>query len=205
MRTLILTALAATLTVAAHAQYKAESVGAPPAEAAALNLANGVQILKPDGGVLCDLWFVKAEPAGGGAEQSVSWAGVPHGALLGVVRYPARARDRRGQQIKPGLYTLRFSFYPMNGDHQGAAPQRDFAILSPLAEDPGAAAAPAFEALMELSKKASGTPHPLVLSLWKDEAKAQPGVEAVGENDQVLHWKIGNTPVAIILVGKAEG
>jgi len=58
---------------------------------------------------------------------------------------------------------------------------------------------------MELSKKASGTPHPLVLSLWKDDAKAEPGVEAVGENDQVLHCKIGNTPVAIILVGKAEG
>ena len=64
--------------------------------------------------------------------------------LLGVVRYPERFRDRRGQTIKPGVYTMRYSFYPMNGNHQGVALQRDFAILSPAASDTDAAAKPAF-------------------------------------------------------------
>ena len=28
---------------------------------------------------------------------------------------------------------MRYSYYPMNGDHQGVAPQSDFAVLSPAA------------------------------------------------------------------------
>lgn len=197
--------LAAMLAGPMCAQYKAETAGAAPAEAAALGVGPGVKILKPDGTALCEMWFVKAEPTGGAAEQNTSWAGVPHGALLGVARYAVKGQDRRGQQIKPGLYTFRYSYYPMNGDHQGAAPQRDFAVLAPLAADQDAAAKPDFATLMEWSKKASGTPHPLVLSIWKDEAGATPGVEAVGDNDQVLHVKIGGTAVAIIVVGRAEG
>jgi len=100
---------------------------------------------------------------------------------------------------------MRYSFYPMNGDHQGVAPQRDFAILSLAASDSDPAARPGFDALMELSRKASGTPHPLVLSLWKDDSPAAPGIEAQGENDQVLHVRIGATAVSIIVIGKAEG
>ena len=166
---------------------------------------DGLKILKPDGAVLCEFWLVAAEPSGGAAEQNTSWSSVPHGALLGVVRYPARFSDRRGQTIKPGIYTMRYSFFPMNGDHQGVAPQRDFAILSPAATDTDAAAKPAFDPLMDMSRKASGTPHPLILSIWKDDPPSPAGVEAVGDHDQVLHMKIGATAVSIIVVGKAEG
>ena len=100
---------------------------------------------------------------------------------------------------------MRFSFFPQNGDHQGVAPQRDFLVLSQAAEDKDGAANPVFDALMTMSRKASGTPHPLVFSMWKDDADAKPGFEKQGENDWVLHVKIGDVPVAIILVGKAEG
>ena len=165
----------------------------------------GLKILKPDGDVVCEIWLVAAAPAGGAAEQNTLLSSVGHGALLGVVRYPARFSDRRGQTIKPGVYTLRYSFFPMNGDHQGVAPQRDFAILSPAATDTDAAAKPAFDPLMDMSRKASGTPHPLVLSIFKDDPPSPAGVEAVGDHDQVLHTKIGATAVSIIVVGKAEG
>jgi hypothetical protein len=93
----------------------------------------------------------------------------------------------------------------MNGDHQGAAPQRDFLLLSPSALDTDPSAKPAFDPLMDMSRKASGTPHPLVLSIWKDDSGAAAGVEAVGDSDQVVHAKIGGVAVAIIVVGKAEG
>lgn len=166
---------------------------------------DGVKILKPDGAVLCEIWLVAVEPAGGTTEQNTSLSSMPHGALLGVVRYPARFSDRRGQTIKPGIYTMRYSFFPMNGDHQGVAPQRDFAILSLAAADTDAAAKPAYDPLMDMSRKASGTPHPLVLSIWKDDPPSPAGVEAVGDNDQVLHTKIGGTAVSIIVAGKAEG
>ncbi|MBI5086996.1 MAG: hypothetical protein HZB13_20660 [Acidobacteria bacterium] len=197
----------ALLCAALHGQYKTESAGAPPAEVAAIAPAlvkDGIRVLKPDASVLCEIWLVSAEPKGGGEEQNTTWTGVPHGALLGVVRAPARWSDRRGQTIKPGIYTMRYSFFPMNGDHQGVEPQRDFALLSPAAIDTDPAAHPAFDALMDMSRKASGTPHPLVLSLWKDEPGAAAGVEASGDVNQVLHTRIGSTPVALIVVGKTE-
>ncbi|HEY3440868.1 MAG TPA: hypothetical protein VGK29_08960 [Paludibaculum sp.] len=199
--------IAALAALSLCAQYKAEPAGAAPPEAAGVAGAlvkDGVKILKPDGGVVCEIWLVAAAPAGGTVEQNASLA-APHGALLGVARYPARFADRRGQTIKPGVYTMRYSYFPMNGDHQGVAPQRDFAILSPAATDTDAAAKPAFDALMDMSRKASGTPHPLVLSIWKDDPPSPAGVEAVGDHDQVLHTKIGGVAVSIIVVGKAEG
>jgi hypothetical protein len=52
-----------------------------------------------------------------------------------------------------------------------------------------------------MSRKASGTPHPLVLSVWKDDDGAAPGIAQEGEEDQVLHTKIGSVPLAIIVVG----
>ena len=52
-----------------------------------------------------------------------------------MIRLPERGADRRGQTIKPGVYTLRYGNYPQNGDHQGVEPQRDFLVLSPVAED----------------------------------------------------------------------
>lgn len=201
--------VATLLAVSCFAEFKVESAGAPPAEASAVSAAlvkDGVKVLKDDGSVLLEMWVVAAEPKGGSSsEQNTTWSSVAHGSLLGVVKYPNRASDRRGQTIKPGTYTMRYSYFPMNGDHQGVAPQRDFALLSPVAADTDAAAKPAFDALVEMSKKASGTPHPLVLSLWKEDKPIPPGIEAQGDEDQVLHVNIGSTSVSIIVVGKYEG
>lgn len=200
--------VASLLAVSCFAQFKVQPAGAPPAEASAVSAAlvkDGVKVLKDDGSVLLELWVVGAEPKGGAAEQNASWPSVPQGALLGVVKFPARSSDRRGQTIKPGTYTFRYSLFPMNGDHQGVAPQRDFALLSPVAADTDPAAKPAFDALVNMSKKASGTPHPLVLSLWKEDKPIPPGIEAQGDEDQVLHVNIGSTSVSIIVVGKYEG
>ena len=53
-----------------------------------------------------------------------------------------------------------------------------------------------------MSRKASGTPHPAVLSFWKADSDA-PGFSKQGESDWVLQAKIGDTPIAIILIGLA--
>ena len=208
IRTLSLGLLLSSVTV--FAQYKSESAGPPPADLAAsatgLLQKDGVKITGAGGKVLCEIWLRQTMPSGTKlAEDSLSIPTIPHGSLLGAIRFPSQHADRRGQGVKPGLYTMRFSFFPQNGDHQGVAPQRDFLILSQSAEDNDGAANPVFDALMTMSRKASGTPHPLVFSMWKDEADAKPGFEKQGENDWVLHVKIGDAPVSIILVGKAEG
>jgi len=207
----MLKSFAAVLCTAAAAfgQYKMEPVGAPPAElapavAGVLN-KQGARILGANGSVFCEVWLRSSVPAGPKSnEESVTLPTIPHGSVLGAIRFPAAGADRRGQVIKPGVYTLRFSYYPLNGDHQGAAPQRDFMVMTPAAEDKDPAPIPVFDALMVMSRKASNTPHPAVLSFWKAETDFQPGFAKMGEQDWVWQTKLGEMPVAIILVGKTE-
>lgn len=202
-----LIAAAILITSCALAEgYGTAPAGPPPAEAAALASAlqpEGIRVVKPDGSALCEFWFARETGPEGAPEQNATW-GIEHGALLGVVRVQSRWSDRRGQPIRPGVYTLRISFFPMNGDHQGVAPQRDFAILSPAEIDKDPAARPSFDALMEMSRKASRTPHPLVLSLWKESGPVETGITAEGESDQVLRATIGGAPVALIVYGRSD-
>lgn len=206
-RILIVLALSAAALLG---QYKMETAGAPPselpAEMAQVLQKEGFKILSDSGSVLCELWLRSSMPSGPKLnEESLTLNTVPHGALLGVIRYVSPGADRRGQTLKPGIYTLRFSFYPVDGSHQGAAPQRDFLILSPAAEDKDPNATPGFEPLMNWSRKAAGAPHPACLSLWKADTDFAPGFAKMGEHDWVLQTKLGDTPVAIILIGVAEG
>jgi hypothetical protein len=190
------------------AQYKTEPAGAPPSElnASVVSLLNkeGLKISEGDK-VVAEIWFRSSMPTGGKAEDMKSLTEVPHGALLGAIRFPANYPDRRGQQIKAGAYTLRYSLFPQNGDHQGVAPQRDFLLLVPAAADTDGNANLDYKDVTTRSMKAAGTPHPAVFSVWKaDAADFQPGISQLGEHDQVLKTKIGDTPIAIIIVGRAE-
>lgn len=202
----ILTTIFLLAGVAAAADYRTEPAGPPPAEAGALApalAADGIRVVKPDGGALCSFWFAREVGKESQPEQNATW-GIAHGTFLGVVKVESRWSDRRGQPIRPGVYTLRLSFFPMNGDHQGVAPQRDFAILSPVEIDKDAAAKPSFDQLMDMSRKASRTPHPLVLSLWKESGPVETGITAEGESDQVLRTTIAGTPVALIVYGRSD-
>jgi len=100
---------------------------------------------------------------------------------------------------------LRYSQYPVNGDHQGVAPQRDFALLVRAGDDPGPSATPGFDALVAWSAKASGTPHPAVLSIWSSASDKFPNFSKQNDHDWVLDVKVGDVPISIILAGKVEG
>ncbi len=197
-------AIAVSLLTALSAlgQYKAQPAGAPPALAELLEKA-GTQITDASGKVIAEIWLVTSVKKGAkSSDENVTLAGIPHGTLLGVLRAPAAYNDRRGQVIKPGVYTLRYSMFPINGDHQGVAPQRDFFVLTKMADDTDPNAAPNFETLMTWSRKASGTPHPLVLSMWKaDDPK--PDFSQQGD-DWVLTHNAGDTALSIILMGRAS-
>jgi hypothetical protein len=198
--------LAAT---AVFAQYKAQDAGAPPSEAAApiasaLNKA-GTKIAAGNGSATVEIWLRSTMPSGpASAETSVTLPTIPAGALIGVLRFPAKGSDRRGQTIAPGVYTLRYGNYPINGNHQGVAPQRDFLVLVPASLDKSTDAVSDFNALMDLSRKASGTPHPAVISFWKADADDKPGFDKQGEKDWVLTTNLGSTKISIILIGKAD-
>lgn len=191
--------------LAAFAQ-KAEPAGAPPAEVApaiaAVLQKTGTKITN-SGATYCEIWFRTDKPSGPKSSEENITLALPPGALLGVIRFAGNGADRRGQTIKAGVYTLRYGIMPVNGDHQGAAPQRDFLLMTPAADDKDLNSTPNFEALVAMSRKASGTPHPAVLSCWKPDAP-QPGFTKQNETDWVLQTKFDDTPIAIILIGVAS-
>ena len=197
----------ALCSAAAFAQYKAEPAGAPPSDLAPAVVkalqTSGTKITN-NGAPYCEIWFRADKPAGPkSTEDAVTLPNIPQGALLAVIRFNGKGSDRRGQAIKPGIYTLRYSLMPVNGDHQGAAPQRDFLLMVPAADDKDPSALPSFEALADMSKKAAGTNHPAVMSLWKaDDGKT--GFSQQGD-DWVLQTKLGDTAIALILIGVAAG
>ena len=191
----------------ADGPYKTEPAGRPPTEVASA-IAQALQKdgtkITNNGTAYCEIWFRAEKPAGSkSTEENVSLPSIPPGALLGVIRFDGKGADRRGQTIKAGVYTLRYGILPVNGDHQGAAPQRDFLLLTPAADDQDLNSTPAFDALVAMSRKASGTPHPAVLSFWKSDTDT-PGISKQGETDWVLQAKLGDTPIAVILVGVAS-
>jgi len=196
-------------------QYKADKAGAPPSQvAASVSQAldpKGFQISAQPGAPYCELWLRARVPVGsaspGGTaskEQNVTLPGIPLGTLLGVIRFDGPGSDRRGQTIQPGVYTLRYGIMPANGNHEGAAPQRDFLLLIPAAEDRDVNAIPSFDSLVALSRKASHTAHPAVLSFWKADTDS-PGFSQQGDTDWVLQSKVGDIPIAIIVVGTTAG
>ncbi len=195
--TLCLTAMCAS------AQYKLESAGAPPSEVApAIRDAlqkDGARIAGASGAVL-EVWLRTQVPSAANSEQNVSFTDIAQGTLLGVVRFPVKGADRRGQPIQPGVYTLRLSFYPADGAHQGVAQTRDFVLLSPAATDTDLNAAPSFDQLVAMSKKASGAPHPAVLNCWKPDSAGPTALKQEGA-DWVLYGAIGDRPIALIVVG----
>jgi len=189
----------------AFGQYSSKPAGSPPSDLAAAVAAElasgGLQVLSEDGKVYCEVWLRSKPPQGPEtSENNVQLRTIPHGALLGVIRYAQEGKDRRGQRLKPGLYTLRFSYYPEDGAHLGVEPNRDFLILSPAAEDTDPKSTPTFNDLMAMSRKASGTNHPAVLSIWKVESGFNEGFAQTGE-DWVWSTKLGDIPVSMILVG----
>ena len=188
-------------------EYKNGPAGAPPSDLApaivsALD-ANGTKVSKSDGTAVMEVWFRKTAPSGPKSSgDSIALPSIPVGSFLGVVKLESKGEDRRGQSLKPGVYTLRYVLMPSNGDHLGAAPQRDFAALVPAAEDKDPNSTPDLDATVKMSTKASGTAHPAVLSLSGGSGTA--GFTKEGDHDWTLNTKLGDLPVAIILLGRVE-
>lgn len=194
---------------------KLESIGALTDTAASESVRGameekGYRVLMEDGSVICELWLRKTLPAS--AKKDISGAiytDIPDSALLGVISFPKGGEDFRGQAIKAGAYTLRYSLHPIDGNHLGISPVRDFLVMIPVADDKDVDAQYKFEDLMKLSSKASGTTHAAPLSLVTYEGKAQPTLSENEYGHVTFSAKIktssgGEMPISFIVKGKAE-
>jgi hypothetical protein len=191
-------------------KYRLDKGEAPPADApVSLRSAvspEAIKVLNVANETSLEFWFV-AKPFSivDKAEEGATLSRVQHGALVGLVRVGKNVNDRRGDRIPAGLYVMRLSFHPVDGAHQGIAPQRDFLVLTKPESDSDASANPSFGELMQLAKQGTGTSHPLSFSCWNQDQEFSPGLHAAGESDTVLHVMVGTMRFAIIVAGRYEG
>jgi len=199
------------------ASYKIETASAPPAGLSdalkGILQPHGSRVLNEQGSVWCDVWLRKEiANTNKPASPDAKYPALHLGSLLGVLSFPATGADYRGQAIKPGTYTMRYCLILQDGNHMGAAPILDFVLLVPVAEDtkdPDAGLT--VEEMVNLSRKASGTNHPAVISLSRPPDSVS---DPVLEKDDLDHWVLktktqskpeGQLLIGIVVVGRAEG
>jgi hypothetical protein len=173
--------------------YRAETfTAAPPDEvSAALREAlaeNAIRILS-ETGTLCEVWVVRTVPvrANPSPQLGVILPELEEGTLIGVVRFRTGGEDYRRQAVPPGVYTMRYALHPIDGNHQGVAPQRDFLLLVPASAD-GNPGPMSLAELYAQSQKASGTTHPSVWSLVPAEAVEAAALPAVTHHPEEDLW-----------------
>jgi len=156
-----------------------------------------VQWLDAKGNLLGEVWFRKELPAKATPAQiknGLTYRELEETTLFGAVRVAQLMTDYRKQKIKPGVYTLRLGYQPMDGDHMGTAPFTEFALLAPADGDSKPDLMSAKE-LQELSAKAAAGTHPAVLLLFpNNKPEDMPKLESKEGGHWVLMMK---EPVAV--------
>jgi hypothetical protein len=196
--------------VAAVADHKLEKgvaiADGVPAHLKSVVDGQGIRVLNDTGKPYLELWFAsKLNATAKPAEGDVLNPGVPEGTFVGVARLVAGGNDFRGQPMKPGVYAMRYALMPVDGNHVGAAPYRDFIVLVPADLDKDPAATVKYDDLMSLSRKASGSGHPAVFPLNTIEGTGDTAVAKNSEGHWVLTTKAGGTiPLALTVWGKTD-
>jgi hypothetical protein len=180
--------------------YKIESaaVAAPAELSAAVRDALSPQGLRVSGpsGVVCEIWLRKTVPGQAAAQNlGVVYTQISEGTLVAAIRFPADIKDYRRQSVKAGVYTLRYALSPVNGNHQGVAPQRDFLLAIPAAADQDPANVSAAQTI-ELSKKSTSTNHASVWSLMPAAGAASEAPAVTHDSDADLWIAQFSIPIA---------
>src|SRR5205085_8813273 len=108
------------------------------------------------------------------------------GEFVGLLHFPKAGSDFRAQPIKAGYYTMRYALIPQDGNHMGVSPNRDFILLSSVSADTDPAKNPSFNDLLKLSRQASGTNHPAIISLAPVRDQSFPSAV----QDDQGHWML---------------
>lgn len=210
--------LAATAAFAAAPASNAEMIGACSAadvsEATKAALQPQGMRVSGDSGPICEIWLAKALQQNAGS-SGADYSTLAPGSFAGVIVYPAKAGDYRGQPVQAGTYTMRYFQMPADGNHMGVSPTQDYVLLSPAGADQDPSAILESDALLALSRKASKTNHPAPLYLVPPAAGGSLGFKDAGDGRWAVESKTkakakgaaseADFPLAIVLIGKGEG
>jgi len=162
---------------------------APPTDKLAKPVAatleeSGIAVKRSEESTLCNIWLCKTWDVKDGFKPTLQVL-YPFklGQLIGVVEYKRRAADFRDQTIDKGVYTIRYTQQPVDGNHVGTSPTQDFFVLLKAEDDKTADILP-YEKLVELSAAAAESNHPAILPLKMKQSKAEaPSIRHVEDDD----------------------
>ena len=135
------------------------------------------------------------------------------GQLIGVLHFGRRGSEFRDQPVSGGWYTLRFGLQPVDGNHEGTSPTRDFLMLVEASQDAADKQWDEKE-LYQASAQAAGATHPAILCL---QPPSEDGETPAMHHDDFHDWWIlralgkgvgsknqpQDLPVELVVVGHA--
>ncbi len=205
-----------SLTSVSHAENKLETVDSLPEgiskEVAAVIEPKGHRVVNEKGPV-CSVWLVKEVPTKADFKPTLSVKyPLVSGELIGVMQVEAKKKftDFRGQEIKPGIYTLRYGQQPEDGNHVGTSDLADFLLGIPAVSDSDPKPINGFSSLSKKSAKTAGSTHPAIFSLLPVDKPVEAAVlthNAAKEHTMLsvtLAAKGGSkVPLRLIVIGKS--
>lgn len=172
----------------------------PPKEVAAdvaKVLSEAGYQITANGKTVCEIWLAKEWTAKAKFVPSLAMLyPLEPGELIGVIRYPKKAGDFRSQQVRTGVYTVRYGLQPEDGSHVGTSTTRDFLVLLPAAVDVKPTRIADVKAMFKQSAEVSRSTHPAILAMV--------AVPSDGKSPAVRHIA-GRDLWTVRLAGKAKG
>ena len=165
----------------------------------------GLRLTTPVNGLkttVCELWLAKTISTHEGSSGSgILYGNLKVGEFVGVIHYVPESsedirEDFRDQKLRAGYYTMRYAQMPEDKAHKDVNPYRDFVLLSPVSVDRDPTVVPGMEDLLRLSRFASRTRHPAVISLVPADSsqKESPALRTDDAGTCILQVKLHTQP-----------
>jgi hypothetical protein len=212
-------------SVTADDSYKVEELKQAPPQVISKEISSvmnglGYRVVDSQGKPFVELWLRKAIPAAAkpsGSKGAIQFPFLVESELLGVMQVVGEAHDYRDQTIAKGTYTMRYGLQPVNGDHLGVSPFRDYSLLLPLSKDKTIAILPRKQ-LETQSAESAGSSHPACFFMLAVPATDSAGVPKLIHDTEKNTWRVvvplnlavkGESkplmyPVSIIVAGISE-
>jgi len=215
---LMVLSLPLTCSLAAAQDYRVEKIDGGPEqgevsdEIAARMSDSGYRVIRGTSRTAAEIWLAKDLELDPDFEPSATrlYPFSP-GQLIGVLHFSRRGSDFRDQSISSGWYTLRFQLQPVDGNHVGTSPTRDFLVVVAADQDEADKEWDPDE-LNEASAEVAGSTHPAMLCLQLASEGDEPKMVHLESMDWwMLHTvakgtaggETKNVPIDIVVAGHA--
>jgi len=113
----------------------------PPADALSKEIKaalsdTGYSVTREGTKTLCNIWLAKTWDVKPDFEATADVLyPFAEGQFVAVIQYQRDAEDFREQELEDGVYTLRYALQPIDGNHVGTFPTRDFLLVVKASDD----------------------------------------------------------------------